>query len=52
MSLAIERDSKNIYLRIELENGSFELADDGEGLNLQELSNESILLKSNEHIIC
>lgn len=49
--LALERGSKNMSLNLEVEKGTFELKDDGEGLNLKELSNESILLKSKPILI-
>ena len=45
--IAIERDAKNIQLKLFVEKeGSFELYDDGEALNLVEMEKESILLKS------
>jgi hypothetical protein len=43
--IAIERDAKNIQLNLCVENGSFELLDDGDSLNLIEMAKESILLK-------
>jgi hypothetical protein len=43
--IAIERDAKNIQLKLCVENGSFELLDDGDSLNLIEMAKESILLK-------
>lgn len=44
---AKNRNSKNIYLRLDVSKGSFELSDDGEGLDLQELIKSSLLLKRN-----
>lgn len=43
--IAIERDAKNIQLKLCVEMGSFELLDDGDSLNLIEMAKESILLK-------
>lgn len=44
--IVIERDCKNIQLKLWVEKGSFELYDDGDSINLNEMARESILLKS------
>lgn len=42
----MERDSRNIHLKLCVEKGAFEIYDDGDALNLSEMEKESILLKS------
>ena len=46
LRVAFERNSKNLKLKLGVERGSIEIEDDGESLNLLEMKNNSILLKS------
>lgn len=45
--LAFERSSKNIYLKLSVRLGSFEILDDGESIDLKELNENSALVKRN-----
>lgn len=42
--LALERSSKNIWLKLSAGSGSFELYDDGDSVDLKELKENSLLI--------
>ena len=48
LKFANERNSKNIYLLVNVQQGRVEVRDDGEAMNLRMLRDDSIFIKSNE----